>query len=586
EDAHRRRPRLADPQAPAVPAEAEGFLIEGGRIRLLQPEVFAERPVAMIGLFHLADRLALDIHPEVLRALAGRLGGIDQRLRADPQANRLFLEILTSRHKPETALRRMNESGVLGRFVPEFGRVIAQMQYDMYHVYTVDEHAIRAIGLLSRIEKGELAADHPLSDAVVHKVLSRRALYLGLFLHDIGKGRGVDHSEFGATVALKLGPRLGLSAEETETAAWLVRHHLSFSHTAFKRDISDPKTVEDFVALVQSPERLRLLLVLTVADIRAVGPGRWNGWKGQLLRDLYHAAEAMLSGGLAASGRARRVEEAHAALRERMADWPEAAVRAHAARCEDAYWLSADADTHARHARFIARAEERQAPVAIDTRIDRFRAITEVTLFAPDQVGLFARATGALTLSGATIVDAKIFTTIDGMALDTFLIQGAGGGSIDEPAKLARLREAIARALTGPLTLDRPLPLAPRLKSRTEVFTVAPRVLIDNGASHLHTVVEVNGRDRPGLLFDLARALTGLRLSIASAHIATFGERAVDVFYVKDRFGLKVTKEDALVAIRERLLEALAPPPPSPRARISGRPAPPLAVPGGAPSTR
>ncbi|MBC7337201.1 MAG: HD domain-containing protein, partial [Clostridia bacterium] len=197
------------------------------------------------------------------------------RLRQDPEANALFLDMLCG-PDPENTLRRMNEAGVFGRFVPEFGHVVAQMQYDMYHVYTTDEHTIRAVGILNRIEHGMLADELPVATSVVPTVSSRRALYVAVMMHDIAKGRGGDHSELGAKMALKLGPRLGLTAEETETVSWLILHHLDMSRTAFKRDIDDPQTILQFANLVQSPERLKLLLVLTCADIRAVGPKVWT----------------------------------------------------------------------------------------------------------------------------------------------------------------------------------------------------------------------------------------------------------------------------------------------------------------------
>jgi [protein-PII] uridylyltransferase len=444
--------------------------------------------------------------------------------------------------------------------MPEFGRVVAQMQHDMYHVYTVDEHSIRAVGVLASIERGELKEDHPLSDEIVHKVLSRDVLYVSVLLHDIAKGRGGNHSELGAEVAEKLGPTLGLSEAETETAAWLVRHHLLMSATAFKRDIADPKTVEDFVATVQSLERLRLLVVLTVADIRAVGPGRWNGWKGQLLRDLYERAAEVMSGGHGADAAAARVAVAKERLAEQLADWSADEVAAHAARAYNSYWLSLDTETQARHARMMRQADRDAAPLTIETRVDRFKAVTEVTLYTPDHSGLFAAVAGAMAVSGANIVDAKIFTTSDGMAIDSFLIQDAERGAFERPEKLAKLSANIEETLAGRLRPRQALEKRRGLPSRTRVFTVAPQVFVDNAASNTHTVIEVNGRDRPGFLHEVTRTLTDLGLTISSAHVSTFGERAVDVFYVKDVFGLKVTHEGKLKIVREKLLAALVDP--------------------------
>jgi len=536
----------------------DGFVVEGGRLGLQNEVLFPEQPVKLLQLFHLAQLHGLDIHPDALRLVRRHLKCINTDLRNDPAANQLFIEMLTSRQDPETTLRRLNEAGVFGRFVPDFGRVVAQMQHDMYHVYTVDEHTIRAIGILAQIESGAFAEEHPLANTVIHQVVSRRVLYVALLLHDIAKGRGGDHSQLGEKVAWKLGPRFGLSPAETETVAWLVRWHLAMSATAFKRDIADPKTVVDFAQHVQSPERLRLLLVLTVADIRAVGPNVWNGWKGQLLRELYFRAEEFLSGGFTVRGRDQRIAETKRQVAASLPDWPEAEREAFLKRHYDAYWFSNDADTIARHARLMRVADREARALTLETRADSFRSVTEITLYAPDHPGLFARVAGAIASTGGNIVDAKVFTTTDGMALDTFFIQDMDGHAFDRSDKLARLSTAIQRTLAGDL---RPrLVLGgdkPGLPSRTRVFKVAPAVLIDNTASNRHTVVEVNGRDRPGFLYEVTRGLYDLNLSIRSAHIATYGERAVDVFYVQDLTGQKVDDAARLRQIERHLLKLL-----------------------------
>lgn len=540
------------------PKQLDGFEHEGGRLNLHDPALFTREPVKMLRLFHLAQEHGLDIHPDALRLVRQNLKLIGTGLRNNPEANQLFLDMLTSKNDPETTLRRLNEAGVLGRFVPDFGRVVAQMQHDMYHVYTVDEHTIRAIGLLSRIENGALAEEHPLAVQVIQQIVSRRALYVALLLHDIAKGRGGDHSVLGEKVGFKLGPRFGLSPAETETVAWLVRWHLAMSATAFKRDISDPKTVVDFAKHIQSPERLRLLLVLTVADIRAVGPNVWNGWKGQLLRELYYRAEEYLSGGFATRGREQRISETKASVRERLPDWPAKEQEALLKRHYENYWFSNDAETILRHARLMRVADKEKRGLTLETRVDGFRDVTEITLYAPDHPGLFARVAGAIASTGGNIVDAKVFTTTDGMALDTFFVQDMEDKAFDRPDKLARLSTAIQRTLAGDL---RPrLVLGgdkPNLPSRTRVFKVAPVVLIDNNASNRHTVVEVNGRDRPGFLYEVTRGLYDLNLSIRSAHIATYGERAVDVFYVQDLTGQKIDDVTRLRQIEHHLLKLL-----------------------------
>jgi [protein-PII] uridylyltransferase len=434
------------------------------------------------------------------------------------------------------------------------------MQYDMYHVYTVDEHTLFAIGILHQIETGALKEELPLATSIISTIDSRRALYLAVLLHDIAKGRGGDHSVLGAQVAEKLGPRLGLSAEETETVAWLVRWHLLMSNTAFKRDIDDPQTIRDFVGAVQSPERLKLLLILTAADIRAVGPKVWNGWKAALLRELFNRSIELMSGGLVSEARDQRIASAQAALRRLLPDFTAAELDAFIAKGYPFYWLSFDPETQARHARLTREAERSDAPMTVDTRVDVARAVTEISVYTADHAGLFSRIAGALALAGANIVDAKILTMSNGMALDTFWVQDRSGGAFDEPEKLAKLAHLFENVLAGRVKPHVELYAPEAIPSRTSVFTVAPRVLIDNKASQTHTVIEVNGSDRPGLLFELTRALTALNLQISTAKISTYGEKVIDVFYVKDLFGHKVEHERKLKDIREHLTAVLVDP--------------------------
>ena len=558
ESQNQRRPRFQLPRFSLKRRDLGGFVLEGERLAVPSDDAFAKDPVNLLRLFHVAQAHDLDIHPRTLQLVTRHLDRIDAKLRNNAEANRLFLEVLAAPRDSERILRRMNEVGVFGRFVPDFGRVVAQMQFDMYHVYTVDEHTLFALGILHRIEDGKLTEDHPLSAEVIHKVQSRRALYVALLLHDIAKGRGGDHSELGAEIARKFGPRIGLTAEETESVAWLVLHHLAMSNTAFKRDINDPKTISDFAALVQSPERLRLLLCLTVADIRGVGPNIWNNWKATLLRELYWRTEEMLLGLPPEAGKAERVREAQAALRDRLKDWSDEDFAQHIDKGYPDYWLGLDTDTHVRHARLVHRAEREGAPLAVDTQVDPRRSVTEITIYTADHPGLFSRIAGAIAVSGANIVDARIYTLANGMALDTFGIQDGEGKAVERPNQLAKLAVLIEQSLNGKLKTLEELARRAKQAPRTRALALPPRVLIDNKASATHTLIEVNGRDRPGLLFQVTRTLTQLNLQISTAKISTYGERVVDVFYVKDVFGLKVDAEHRLADIRTRLLEVLA----------------------------
>ena len=533
------------------------FRIDNGRINAADKDIFAKEPVNFIKLFAVADEHQALFSPEVLRLVRANFRLIDDKLRADPTANRLFMRLLTESRDPEAALRQMNEAGVLGRFIPDFGRVVSMMQFNMYHHFTVDEHLIRAIGFLSDIEHGRYAIEHPVSTEIIRTIDNRLALYVAVLLHDIAKGREQDHSIAGARIALELGPRFGLTPSETETAVWLVENHLQMSQFAQSRDLNDPKTIRDFAALVQSRERLKLLMLLTVVDLRAVGPGVWTGWKGQLLRTLYFETEPMLGGGHTGLSRTERVATVQDEIRKRLADWPQAALEQFIGRHYPSYWLRSDLDTIVEQAKLVRTAEEQGKSLVTHFATDAFRAVTEITLFAPNHPRLLAMVAGACTGAGANIVDAQISTTRDGMALDTIHLEREFDHAEDEERRAGRIASSIEKLLKGEARLADVVATKKKPKARLSAFTVEPQVVIDNTLSDALTVIEINGLDRPGLLYDVTREISDLNLDIASAHIATFGEKAVDVFYVTDLTGKKITSSSRESAIRDRLTKAL-----------------------------
>ena len=276
------------------------------------------------------------------------------------------MEILLADEGPEATLRRMSDAGVLGKFIPDFGRAIGQTQFNMYHVYTVDEHTLVALGILHATEKGKLRDELPLASDIIHRIQMKRVLYLALFCHDIAKGRGGDHSELGEKIAWKLALRFGFSPDEVETVAWLVRQHLLFSNTAFKRDIDDPKTIQDFVAQVQSPERLKLLLALTVADIRAVGPGVWNGWKASLLRELYRRAEEAMGAGREWTLKRHQAGQFREDVLKLLPGWTPRDIDSYLEQSNPTYWMSFDPMCHAMVARMMKAMPQHMHAAAAD----------------------------------------------------------------------------------------------------------------------------------------------------------------------------------------------------------------------------
>jgi [protein-PII] uridylyltransferase len=536
---------------------SKDFLVENGRINVADPAVFERDPVNLIRIFQLAGRNELAFHPDAMRLITKSLKRVDRALQTDPEANRLFLEILSLGDQAEPALRRMNEAGVLGRFIPEFGKIVAMMQFNMYHHYTVDEHLIRAIGVFSALRSGRIAADHPLSREILPSIKDLSVLTVALFLHDIAKGRPEDHSKAGARIARRLCPRFGLSPQQTETVAWLVEQHLTMSMIAQSRDLADRRTILDFARIVQSPERLKMLLVLTVCDIRAVGPGVWNGWKGQLLRTLYFETEPVLTGGFSGGSRDERLAGARSLLGERLGDWPEADREQILDLHYPAYWLRVDEDRQVRHAAFVRQAGESAQDFAFEVRPMAFEGATEITILAPDHPRLLSVIAGACAASEANIVDAQIFTTTDGRALDTVIISRAFDEDADEIRRGERIGGLIEQTLQGRIKLAETLSRKRIRSHRRDAFRIEPQVTVTNALSDRFTVVEVECLDRHGLLYDLTHALSELSLDIASAHIATFGERALDTFYVTDLTGHKVTAKARQMRIRQSLLDAI-----------------------------
>lgn len=536
------------------------FLLQKKRIIAARDTVFEDDPVNLIRVFKIANNSGRSFHPDLLYLISRSLKMIDADLRANEQANELFLEILCSKRDPETILRKMNEAGVLGRFIPSFGKVVAMMQFNMYHHYTVDEHTIRTIGILSSVERGEFAQAHPLSHELIDQISDRQILYIALFLHDIAKGRPEDHSIAGAKVAIRFGKRFKLTPHQIETISWLVREHLTMSIIAQSRDLGDPKTIRDFANIVQTPERLKLLLLLTVCDIRGVGPGVWNGWKGQLLRTLYYETLPVLNGGYNATALPERVEYARQSLAETLEDWPKEKVTTYLDRHYPPYLLRTDLIEQTRHARLIYEAERGGMKLATSARTLAFEGITELTIYAQDHPSMLTILAGACANAGANIVGAQIYTTRDGFALDLINITREFDIEEDELRRANKVANNVKQALLGgvPQTKSKSIAVG-TYKRSTKAFTVATEIVINNTLSNKFTVIEASGKDRNGLLHDLAKAIFALNLNISSAHIATFGERAVDVFYVTDLMGEKIANPTRQRTIKKRLSAVFEP---------------------------
>ncbi len=530
------------------------FIDDNGRLNIASPTAFTADPLNMLRLFEEGLRTGLLIHPEAMRIVVANLDLIDDPLRTNPEAVRIFMSLLLDHGNPERALRRMNELGVLGAFIPEFKPIVAMMQFNVYHHYTVDEHTIQVISTLAQIERGELVEELPLSSSILKAGVNRRTLYVALLLHDIGKGRPEDHAILGAQIARRVAPRLGLDAKESETVEWLVRNHLVMSDTAQKRDIGDPRTIRDFAKAVKSRRRLDLLTVLTVCDIRGVGPGTWNNWKAMLLRRLHGDTALALESGIEAINREQREDEAKRALTAALPDWSKSEINAELGRHYAPYWQGLPPETQAVFARLLKGIGDDE--IRIDLHPDPDRDATRAAFALADHPGIFSRLAGALALVGANVVDARTYTSKDGYATAVFWVQDAEGHPY-EVARLPRLRTMIGKTLKGEVVAREALKDRDKVKKREREFRFPTHISFDNEGSDIYTIIEVDTRDRPGLLYDLTRTLAANNIYIASAVIATYGAQVVDSFYVKDMFGLKLHAKGKQEALDKKLRQAI-----------------------------
>ena len=530
------------------------YAIKQNRLTVADEEAFLANKLNLLRIFEEALRTGTLMHPDAMRLLAANLELIDADMRDDKEARRIFLDLMLKHGNPERALRRMNELGILSAFIPEFTPIVAMMQFNMYHHYTVDEHTIQCISHLAQIERKELIEELPVASGILDRGVNRRVLYVALLLHDIGKGRNEDHSVLGAQIARKVAPRLGLSKKDSETVEWLIRNHLLLSDVAQKRDISEPRTVKGLAKAVKTVERLDLLTVLTVCDIRGVGPDTWNNWKAVLIRNLYKSTKEALQTGIEDLNRETLEVEGKRALRAALSDWDAKSLKAEIGRHYGPYWQGLPLS-----AKVVLAGLLRDIPddeIRIDIILDAERDATRACFAMVDHPGVFSRTTGALALVGANIVDARSYTSKDGYATAVYWIQDNDGNPYEQ-SRLPRLRQMIERTMKGEVVPREALKDKDKIRKRERAFRVPTTISFDNEGSEIYSIIEVDTRDRPGLLFDLTRTLANNNVYIASAVIATYGEQVVDTFYVKDMVGLKFQSDVKMANLERKLREAI-----------------------------
>ena len=536
----------------------DGFIIEHGRLNFKDHMQIREDPSLILRLFLIAGKRNLDIHPDAFGAINFRRNLIDTEFRRDPENSRIFQEILLTAKAPYATLKVMNEAGVLGRYLLEFGGIVARTQFNMHHAYTVDEHTLRLVNYFHDILSGELLEENPVASEIAKSFTKsqKRILYMTCLLHDTGKGKG-DQCIEGAQLGRRACRRLGLPQEEVDTVAWLIRRHLDLSETAQRRDISDPDTIAEFGKLMGSQDRLDLLYVLTVVDIRAVGPGIWNDWKGVLLRELHGATSRYLDGKeeLAPAAKARAAREQ---LTERLPPAHTARITPFLDELGDRYWLNFTMAGLIRHARFFDDMVEAGEDIQSQTRRDRPKDITEIWVAARDRSNLLMDMTKAIASTSASIVGARLHTgpKIDDRAprvMNVFYLQNAEGHAFgrknDRALNLLRTRMTqAAKGNVDGLSISQSI-----ASKRAGAIPVKSKVRFPETKRDGVSIIEVEGRDRPGLLFDIASCLNDLGLDLFSAHIEVVGEKAVDAFYVKGDILDKSEQKKISKAIRSVL---------------------------------
>jgi [protein-PII] uridylyltransferase len=538
-------------------ALADGLVFFDGRLHRADrdPEVLRRDPVRLMKVFWHLHRLGCELSLGLERAVDESLEAIDGAFRRSPVVRDLFLDICRSWGRVAQTFSVMHELGVLGRYLPEFGGLTCLVQYDVYHKFSADQHSLLAVEHLEALAPGQ-SAESEGAAAVFNEVEKPELLMLGMLLHDIGKAKGHGHVAKGIPLIRELATRMGLPVDDAAAVEFLVAHHLTMSHIAQRRDIDDPKTIETFAETVGDPQRLRMLYLLTWADMRAVGPGVLTGWQARILHELYARTLTRLTGGrVAKPNRAQLAERVRETLGGEV---PMQAVRAHLAMMQDRYLATTGVQRMAAHLRLVARLES--VPLATELFHHPDLGSSDLVVATRDVPGLFSLIAGTLAAHGVNIISAQIATRADGIAIDTFQVNDPTGDAVTSGAKWGRTLRALAGVLAGEESVDALLERGRAAGRAVPAAEARPKITIDNRLSDEYTVIEVKCPDRLGLLHLITRTLSALGLDIGSARIATEIDQALDTFYVLDRKGRRVEDAADIERVRTTLDEALLQP--------------------------
>ena len=536
------------------------FRLEVGRLFSYEREILTENPINIIKLFYISHINNIDIHPKTLRQITSLRKLINLKVRQNVEANKMFLNILTSDKDPTRTLRLMNEANILGQFIPEFQKIVGLMQFDMYHSYTVDEHTIFTISNLHSLRSGKFSDFAPLTSSAILEIKSYKSLFVAMLLHDIAKGKKGDHSENGSLIASKICPRLGLNKEETKMVEWLVLHHLLMSKTAFRYELGDPKVIKNFAKQVRSIDKLKSLLALTVADIRGVGPDVWNDWKGALIKELYIKTYDLLKPPQEIS----KITEPLKSSKELLIRYlnnkgvNDLDIKTYCSKFYNNYWGTFNLPSVVNHYEIFTSMKNYSKKLEVYLSNDSKFKATELLVITPDHHGLFSQISGLVASSGYDIVSAKIITRSDGYALDTFFLQNKERKPISDINLRKKLIETITKGLEGNFNIEKALNIKwKEIPARFRAVKAPIRVIIDNKTSDQYTILDIKCKNAPGVLYKITKIITSLGLQINTANVSTYGDRVVDIFYLKNAFGSKVDDNTTIEKVKNSILEEL-----------------------------
>ena len=536
------------------------FRLEVGRLFSYEREILTENPINIIKLFYISHINNIDIHPKTLRQITSLRKLINLKVRQNVEANKMFLNILTSDKDPTRTLRLMNEANILGQFIPEFQKIVGLMQFDMYHSYTVDEHTIFTISNLHSLRSGKFSDFAPLTSSAILEIKSYKSLFVAMLLHDIAKGKKGDHSENGSLIASKICPRLGLNKEETKMVEWLVLHHLLMSKTAFRYELGDPKVIKNFAKQVRSIDKLKSLLALTVADIRGVGPDVWNDWKGALIKELYIKTYDLLKPPQEIS----KITEPLKSSKELLIRYlnnkgvNDLDIKTYCSKFYNNYWGTFNLPSVVNHYEIFTSMKNYSKKLEVYLSNDSKLKATELLVITPDHHGLFSQISGLVASSGYDIVSAKIITRSDGYALDTFFLQNKERKPISDINLRKKLIETITKGLEGNFNIEKALNIKwKEIPARFRAVKAPIRVIIDNKTSDQYTILDIKCKNAPGVLYKITKIITSLGLQINTANVSTYGDRVVDIFYLKNAFGSKVDDNTTIEKVKNSILEEL-----------------------------